>query len=114
MTRTLLALMVVMTLSNVTERATEGDVPQSEFGALDHVFLIIMENQTDTDVLLNLNTPFIKAYAQVANRATNYYAVGHPSLPNYLEIVGGSNFGVSNDAWPDWIGSYSWADPILS
>ena len=36
------------------------------------------------------------------NLATNYFAVGHPSLTNYLEIVGGSNFGVRSDNTPDW------------
>ena len=79
--------------------------PQSGFGRLDHVFLILMENQTDTDILGSPNAPFINAYAKIANRATNYYAVGHPSAPNYLEIVGGSNFGLSNDYWPQWIGT---------
>ena len=34
--------------------------------------------------------------------ATNYFAVAHPSLTNYLEIVGGSNFGVLSDNSPDW------------
>src|SRR6185312_9225308 len=28
---------------------------------------------------------------------------GHPSAPNYLELVGGSNFGVSDDYWPNWV-----------
>ncbi len=37
-----------------------------------------------------------------ANSATNYFAVGHPSLTNYLEVVGGSNFGVQSDNGPDW------------
>jgi hypothetical protein len=62
-----------------------------------------MENQTNTDILGNLNAPFINAYASVANQATNYFAVGHPSAPNYLEVTGGSNFGVSNDYWPNWV-----------
>ncbi len=77
--------------------------PAGTFGRLDHVFLIMMENQTSTDILGNPNAPFINAYAKVANQATNYFAVGHPSLPNYLEITGGSNFGVSNDFWPAWV-----------
>jgi len=34
--------------------------------------------------------------------AKNYFAVGHPSLTNYLEIVGGSNFGVRSDNAPNW------------
>lgn len=28
--------------------------------------------------------------------------MGHPSLTNYLEVVGGSNFGIENDNFPNW------------
>ena len=69
---------------------------------LDHVFVIMMENHYYGQVLGNVNAPFITAYAKSANLATNYYAVGHPSLTNYLEVVGGSNFGIINDDSPDW------------
>jgi hypothetical protein len=62
-----------------------------------------MENQTNTDILGNPNAPFINEYAKAVNQAINYFAVGHPSAPNYLEIVGGSNFGVPNDYWPNWV-----------
>jgi hypothetical protein len=81
--------------------AGEGPVPK---GAphLDHLFLIMMENHAYDQVIGNPNMPFINRYASKANLATNYYAVGHPSLTNYLEIVGGSNFGVRNDNSPDW------------
>ena len=37
-----------------------------------------------------------------ANSATNYFAVGHPSLTNYLEAMAGSNFGIGEDIWPIW------------
>ena len=94
-----LAAAALATNASAVELAT----PSSTFGRLDHVFLIMMENQTNTDILGNPNTPFINSYAHVANQATNYFAVGHPSAPNYLEIVGGSNFGVSNDFWPNWV-----------
>jgi hypothetical protein len=101
--RTLIALAAATALASGTAHAIEGPVPQGQFGKLDHVFLIIMENQTNTDILGNSNAPFINSYVSVANHATNYFAVGHPSAPNYLEIVGGSNFGVSNDFWPNWV-----------
>ena len=39
---------------------------------------------------------------ELAKPATNYFAVAHPSLTNYLEVVGGSNFGVLDDNSPDW------------
>jgi hypothetical protein len=69
---------------------------------LDHAFVILMENHHYSQIIGNANAPFINSYAKSANLATNYFAVGHPSLTNYLEIVGGSNFGVVNDDAPDW------------
>jgi hypothetical protein len=66
------------------------------------VFLIMMENHGYSQIIDNPNAPFINQLAKSANLATNYYGVGHPSLTNYLEVVGGSNFGVQTDNNPDW------------
>lgn len=76
--------------------------PHPTIPHLDHVFVIMMENHYYGQVLGNPNAPFITKYAKQANLATNYFAVGHPSLTNYLEVVGGSNFGIQNDNPPDW------------
>jgi phosphatidylinositol-3-phosphatase len=103
MKRTLVAATAAVGFATGIAHAADPTTPQDTFGSLDHVFLIIMENQTNTDILGNPNAPFINAYAKVANQATNYFAVGHPSAPNYLEIVGGSNFGVADDFWPNWV-----------
>jgi len=81
--------------------AQEGAVPQG-IPHLDHVFLIMMENHAYNQVIGNPNDPFVNKYARTVNTATNYFAVGHPSLTNYLEVVGGSNFGVRTDNSPDW------------
>lgn len=91
-------------LAAVPAVATEGTVPRSPFGHLDHVFVIMMENRAADQIVgaAATSTPFINAYAAKSNLATNYWAVGHPSLTNYLEVVGGSNFGVINDFWPNW------------
>jgi hypothetical protein len=69
---------------------------------LDHVFVIVMENQYVGHIIGNANAPFVNSYSKSANFAGNYMGVGHPSLTNYLEIIGGSNFGVVNDNSPDW------------
>jgi hypothetical protein len=69
---------------------------------LDHVFVIMMENHHISQILGNPNAPFITGYAATANLANNYWGVGHPSLTNYLEVTGGSNFGIINDNSPDW------------
>ena len=84
-----------------TAMSAEGSVPTG-IARIDHIFLIMMENHAYAQVISNPNMPFVNRLANEANLATNYFAVGHPSLTNYLEIVGGSNFGVRNDNAPNW------------
>ena len=84
-----------------TASAQEGAVPKG-VPHFDHVWVIMMENHGYNQINNNANAPFINKLAQSANVSTNYFAVGHPSLTNYLETVGGSNFGVRNDNSPDW------------
>ena len=81
--------------------AQEGPVPKG-IPHLDHVFVIMMENHGYDQIFNNQNAPFINQLAHSGNQATNYFAVGHPSLTNYLEVVGGSNFGIRSDHDPDW------------
>jgi hypothetical protein len=69
---------------------------------LNHVFVIMMENHGYQQIIGNPYAPFTNQEAQTANLATNYFAVGHPSLTNYLEVIGGSNFGITDDNAPDW------------
>jgi hypothetical protein len=75
----------------------EHDIPR-----IDHAFVIMMENHYISQIIGNPNAPYITKYATTANFANNYWAVGHPSLTNYLEVIGGSNFGIVNDNRPDW------------
>jgi phosphatidylinositol-3-phosphatase len=81
--------------------AQQGPVPKG-VPPLSHVWVIMMENHGYVQVLNNPAAPFTTAYANAANLATNYFAVAHPSLTNYLEQNGGSNFGVLDDNSPDW------------
>lgn len=81
--------------------AAEGPVPTG-VRHLDHVFVIVMENHGYSQVVGNPSAPFTNLYMKQANSSLNYFAIGHPSSTNYLEIVGGSNFGVRSDNNPDW------------
>ena len=45
--------------------------------------------------------PFLMSQARTSGTATNYYAITHPSLPNYLALAGGSTFGIADDGDPD-------------
>jgi phosphatidylinositol-3-phosphatase len=83
--------------------AQEGRVPRG-IPHLDHVFVIMMENHGYSQILGNPNEPYLNSLisSKKVNLATNYFAVGHPSLTNYLEVVGGSNFGIRSDNAPNW------------
>jgi hypothetical protein len=84
-----------------TVRAQEGPVPKG-VPRLDHVFVIMMENHGYNQIVGNPNAPFANQLANSANTDKNYFAIAHPSLANYLEVAGGSNFGVHSDNNPDW------------
>jgi phosphatidylinositol-3-phosphatase len=83
--------------------AQEAGVPKG-IPHLDHVFVILMENHGYQQIINNPNEPYLNSLIanKKVNLATNYFAVGHPSLTNYLEIVGGSNFGIRSDNAPNW------------
>src|SRR5260370_27511305 len=81
--------------------ADEGRVP-SGVPHLDHVFVIMMENHAYKQIIDNPNEPVVNQYEKSANLATNYFAVTHSSLTNYLEVVGRSNFAFLNDNNPAW------------
>lgn len=95
------ALSLLSTLLLNSAFAIEGPAPKG-IPKLDHVFVIMMENHAYAQIIGSPNAPFINKWAKSANLATNYYGIGHPSLTNYLEVVGGSNFGVESDHASDW------------
>jgi hypothetical protein len=97
-----LALLVGTSLG--TAHADQGPVPHG-IPALNHVFIIMMENHGYAQIIGNPYMPFTNAEAASANLANNYFGVAHPSLTNYLEVTGGSNFGILDDNSPIWSGS---------
>jgi phospholipase C len=64
----------------------------------DHVYVIILENHGFDDALFNGPSPFLRGLAETQGLATHYFGVAHPSLPNYLAMVGGDDFAVRDDA----------------
>jgi hypothetical protein len=95
----LLSAVLTATLSSQVKGQQGKGIPH-----LDHVFVIVMENHGYQQVVGNPNEPYLNSLIanKRVNLATNYFAVGHPSLTNYLEIVGGSNFGIRSDNDPAW------------
>jgi Phosphoesterase family len=68
--------------------------PTSDVGQLNHVFLIYMENKGAGDIVGSPNAPYINSLINTEPHDTNYFALGHPSDPNYIRPLGGSDFGI--------------------
>jgi len=56
-----------------------------------------MENKEVGQVLGNSQAPYLNRLARTGASATSFYAIAHPSLPDYLALTGGSTFGVTSD-----------------
>ena len=64
---------------------------------LDHVAVVVMENHEYGQVVGSRGAPWLTAQAQDQGQAIDYHGVTHPSLPNYLALLGGSTFKVTTD-----------------
>src|ERR1700753_3306781 len=68
--------------------------PTSNVGQLDHVFLIYLENKGVGDIVGSPNAPNLNKLIDTEGYDSNYFALGHPSDPNYIRPLGGSDFGI--------------------
>lgn len=59
--------------------------------------LIVMENHGYAQIVGSPTAPYLNELADRYGLATGSYAVAHPSLPNYLDLVSGSTQGVADD-----------------
>ncbi|MGZ4687667.1 alkaline phosphatase family protein [Oryzihumus sp.] len=61
--------------------------------------LVVIEENHSLDQM-RTQMPGVFRLAKRFGYATDYHAITHPSLPNYLALAGGSTFGVTDDAGP--------------
>ena len=66
------------------------------------VWIILMENQNWSHILGNKSAAYINSLLPIASHAEKYYnpIKIHPSLPNYLWLEAGTNFGILDDDDP--------------
>lgn len=65
-----------------------------------HIVLVVLENHGFGEVLGNAGAPFLNGLAVRGVTFTQFYAISHPSEPNYLALFSGSTQGVFGDACP--------------
>jgi phosphatidylinositol-3-phosphatase len=67
---------------------------------IDHVIWIWMENKPYNAIIGSPSAPFENELAGACGLATNYQAITHPSLPNYIAATSGGTQGVVDNDPP--------------
>src|SRR5262249_39288622 len=83
--RWLLAGVIVATVTSTGEALARPSFQK--------VFVVVLEN---TDYPTALAQPFLADLAPRGALLTNFFAVTHPSQPNYIAMVAGSTYGVTS------------------
>jgi hypothetical protein len=68
------------------------------------IFIIVLENESWAEVTGNSDAPYLNnTLLPMASRCEGYYNIPdlHPSLPNYLWLEAGTNFGILDDNGPE-------------
>lgn len=89
---------VVAALGGSTGAAADGQHDDHDGRVkLDRAFVIMLENHSQQGVVGDPNAPFTTSLANTYGNAENYYGVTHPSLPNYVAALSGSNWWSNTD-----------------
>jgi hypothetical protein len=86
--------------------------PASKVAALDHVFMVYLENHGLKDIVGSRNADYINGLINQYGYGANYFALTHPSSPNYYSILGGSDFGVGWNCPQDCFDQPNLADNV--
>jgi hypothetical protein len=110
-----LALVVAASLAWVAVREHRGGARRSTARPspavrkpaprLAHIFVIVDENKSYGEVVGSSAAPYINDLVARYALATNYFALFHPSLPNYIALTSGANHGITDDRSPPGAGN---------
>ncbi len=79
-----------------------------------HIVIIILENREFGSVIGRNTWPAVNRWAQEYTLLTQYYAVTHPSLPNYIALLGGDTFGITTNCKDCFVAAPNLADQMES
>jgi hypothetical protein len=71
--------------------------PSVRFG---HVFIVVEENTNYAGVIGSPSMPYLNSLANQYGLATNYFANGHPSIPNYFMLTTGQSLTLIDASTP--------------
>ena len=91
---------------------TATTVPSSLVPDFQHIVIIMFENKEFGSVIDNPLMPTYNKLAHEYTLLTQYYAIRHPSLPNYIALMGGDTFGIDSNCRDCFVAAPSLPDLI--
>jgi phosphatidylinositol-3-phosphatase len=91
---------------------TQPPTPQPLVPNFQHIVIIMFENKEFGSVIGNPQMPTYNRLASEYTLLTQYYAIRHPSLPNYIALMGGDTFGIDSNCNDCFIDAPSLPDLI--
>ncbi len=77
-----------------------------------HIIILVFENREFGFVIGNNQMPNYNCWAGEYTLLTQYYAITHPSLPNYIALLGGDTFGIDRTCSGCFVNAPSLPDQI--
>ncbi|MFJ7962948.1 alkaline phosphatase family protein [Streptomyces sp. NPDC096324] len=112
LTRGLLAwaavVVTLLTTAGCDESSAGSGIPRP-----DHVVVVIEEDQPYDAVIGSPDAPYVNQLARRGASLTEFYALTHPSQPNYLALFSGSFLGVDDDSCPHTLTSRNLGSQLL-
>jgi len=82
--------------------------------AVRHVVVVVLENQSYSDVIGSSSMPYFNQLANQYSLATQFYADVHPSIGNYFMMTAGQNPSQNNDAYSGTVSGANVASALTS
>src|SRR6266498_6023493 len=108
----LLAVVCFLTLLGTYVSANHTVASAASLPEFSHIFEIVLENHETSSIIGSSSAPYINSLAQQYGLATNYYGIRHPSLPNYLALIGGDTFGITSDCTTCFVNAPNLVDQL--
>ncbi len=97
-------------VSTTANTIVPGQTEADKVPTFDHIVLILLANRSYSTVIDGSSMPHLKALARQNVLLTRYYAVSHPSLPNYIALVSGSTDNITSDCTGCFVNEPNLAD----
>ena len=77
-----------------------------------HIVIVMFENKAFGSVIGNPLMPGFNKLAREQTLLTQYYAIGRPSLPNYIGLISGGTYGIDTNCAECFVDAVSLPDLI--